>query len=223
MKGSVIGFGVGLVLIAGTGFAAEQVVNIDFEGSAAGGDTTHVGDDGALSSTGGTTWNSVPVGTTQMDLLDQFGAGTNVDLFMSVNASAGVDGASTNNLQDSGVQDTFYITDLLPNQLYTVVGYVGVNGGFDVRDNTGFVGFQGFGDPTYALPGVQGGGPTDDPGDYMRFDNLQPYDIGGGVYALEFSLDGLVTGVQIQGVIPTPATIVLAGFAGIPAFARRRR
>ena len=221
MRRKIVTFSIVLAATAGTTLA-QQVVNIDFNGSAAGGDTTHVGDDGALSTAGGTVWNGVQVGTSAQDLLDEFGVKTPVDVLMSPNAFGGTDPASTNNLQDSGISSPFFIADLLPSELYTVVGYVGPNGGFNVTDASGSVGFQGFGDPTYLLPGVQGGGPTNDPGDYVRFDGLQPYDLGGGVYGLAFSLDGLVTGVQIQGVIPTPATIVMAGFAGIPVLRRRR-
>lgn len=197
---------------------AQQVVNIDFNGDPTGGDQVYVGDDGALSSPGGTFWNGVDVGTSPTGLFDQFHVLTPVGVSMSPNAFGTTDPAATNDLQDSGVQDEFLITGLVPGELYTLVGYVGPIAGFNVTDASGPVGFQGYGDPTYNLPGVEG---TD--GDYFRFDNLQPYNLGGGVYGLLVQPEGLITGVQILGVVPTPSTIAITGLAGVAALGRRRR
>ena len=219
-------FGTTLIGLAGSAFGVPQVVNVDFEGATIG-DATYVGDDGALSTPTGTTWNSVAaVSAGASGLLDEFGNPTSVGIDIS-QQFPGTDPASTNVLEDSGISGTFYVVGLLPTETYSVVGYVMTNGGFDVVDANGSQGFQGFGfdfgSQSYDLPGIQGGGPGSNDGDYMRFDNLQPADLGLGVYGLCFNLDGVISGLQIKGNIPAPATLALASMALAPGLRRRRR
>lgn len=209
-----------------TGAHAQTVANIDFEGATFD-NFAYTGDDAALSSPGGTTWNSVlVVGPALVEnILDQFGGPTTWDVVLSPNAFPDTDPASTNTLEDSGIGSAFSIKGLNPALTYSVAGYVMTNGGFNIIDNTGPGDFQGFGFDfdmqSYDLPGVRGGGPTDDDGDYMQFDNLVPYDLGGGEYAIDVLLDGTITGFQIRE-IPSPAAPALGLIAGLAALRRRR-
>jgi len=76
----------------------QSVLNVDFEGRDSG-DTTFVGDDaqyGVLSTPGSKVWNSVYPNQNAIDLLDQSGATTGVDIVFT-STSVGVFGTVNNN------------------------------------------------------------------------------------------------------------------------------
>lgn len=182
--------------------AGAQVANIDFQSSGA--EAVHNNDDGVLSNTGGDTWNGILFDATgDIFLEDENGDPTGLILTIkqSYTDTYGDDDA-TNDLQDTGMAgEGFTIGNLDPTQTYTVAVYLGSNSGFLMTDavtaQVGFVGSQ----QTYALPGA-----LDQ--DYVLFTGLQPFDLGGGVFGLDFGgLDGLLTGVQISGALPEPPAI----------------
>src|SRR4051812_30020197 len=116
--------------------AQAVVVNSDFDKVGTG--TTHVGADGALSTTGGTVWNRVDIGINAANLLDQFGGASPVDVTFVGGSSTNTNASSTNNIQDvlySG--NGFIIGDLVPGGSYSFVAYVGGNTGFAVVDASG--------------------------------------------------------------------------------------
>ena len=211
---------IGVLALCVGGYARADIVNIDVEAGAAAG-SNHVGDDGPLSSSGGTLWNSVVGGVGMVDLLTEFGDPTPFDVeYLSSGGNTTYTDAGINNLQDSGSFDPFQILELVQGETYSVAAYVGLNGGFNVQDANGSHGFFGFGDPGadgWSLPGVEGDG-----GDYFIVNGLVPFDVGGGVYGLEFQLDGDITGLQMNGVVPEPSTLLLIAF-GLPLFRRSRR
>ncbi len=192
------------------------VVNVDFEGSRS--DPTHVGDDGVLSSPGGTVWNSVVFDTSRFDLFDEFGNATPVDV--DVIPAFGTYGAwfTGNTLQDSGTDGTgFDILDLVPTETYDLAVYIDSNTGFALTDLNG----------TY--PDYAGNTPTGLPGvlnqDYLMFTNLVPYYIGGGSFGLSIrGIDGLITGFQLDGaIIPEPSMLALSGLIVFVLLRFRRR
>ncbi len=201
--------------------AADVVVNIDFEAGVPG-DTNHIGDDGPLSSPGGTLWNSALAGVDMNDLLDEFGAPTPFDVgFGGPGAGQTFGDPGINNLQDSGTANHFGVTDLLAGGTYEIAVYVGHNGGFSVRDASGWQGFFGFGDPSadgWGLPGTEGNG-----GDYFHITNLVPANLSQGNIGLLFQLDGTVTGLQINGPVPEPTTLALLALGGMALLRRSRR
>jgi len=202
--------------------ASAAVVNVDIEGGTA--DTTHAGADGIFSTTG-RVWNGVPTNVNTLGLLDEFGSATpfGANFSRPADTFGQVDPASSNNLQDSGIQTTgFQITGLLPGASYDLAGYIGFNGGFTVVDATGDRGFVGFGSPTYALPGIEtiSGGQR---GDYVLFSGLIPANLGGGNFGVTISTDGTLTGLQIRGAVPEPATLFLFASALLPLAWWRRR
>jgi hypothetical protein len=204
------------IAVATCGFAYGNVVNVDFEAGLAG-DQTYMGDDAALSTPGGTLWNSLefPGGS---DLPDEFGGSTPfgveiLDVLVDSNAAAG------NVLQDSGASSPMYVIGLLPGEMYSIAGYVDTNGGFGVTDATGYLGFFGFADPGadgWTLPGTEGDG-----GDYFLIDDLQPFEIEPGKWGVEINPDGNITGLQISGMVPEPSSLAL--LAAVSLLATRRR
>lgn len=216
-----------LVWLFGMAAADGASVNLDFEGGTA--DTTHVGDDGIYSSPGGTLWTSVLPNVAQSNLKNEFGGVTPLGVAFSSSASGVVDGSATNNLQDSGFQvgglgTGLQIVGLDPDLTYDIAGYIGPNAGFNVTDATGSLGFIGFGDPTYALPGIEtiDGGQR---GDYILFSDLEPADLGGGEFGITISTDGVLTGLQIIDIVPEPATawLLVLGLVVVGGGRRRRR
>lgn len=192
--------------------ACGAVVNVDIEGGTA--DTTHTGADGIFSTTG-RFWNGVPTNVNASGLLDEFGSVTpfGVNFSRPADTFGQVDPASSNDLQDSGVQTTgFQVTGLRSGARYDLAGYIGFNGGFTVVDATGDRGFVGFGDPTYVLPGIEtiSGGQR---GDYILFSGLIPADLGGGNFGITINTDGTLTGLQVRGAVPEPATVVLCAIS----------
>ena len=76
-------------------------VNGDIEADPSG--TTYVGDDGVLSSPGGTTWNSIPNAVDTPNLLDEFGNVTGIGVtWLDPDWGPATDPFATNDLQDSG-------------------------------------------------------------------------------------------------------------------------
>lgn len=192
--------------------ASAASVNLDFEGGSA--DTNHVGDDGIYSSPGGTLWTSVFPNVPQSNLKNEFGGVTPLGVAFSQNATGVVDNLATNNLQDSGFQvgnnsGGLQIVGLSPDRTYDIAGYIMPNAGFNVTDANGSLGFIGFGDPTYALPGIEtiDGGQR---GDYILFSDLVPTDLGGGVFGFTISTDGGLTGLQIIDIVPEPSTLLMS-------------
>ncbi len=204
--------------------SAHALVNIDFQGDPAV-DTLHVGDDGVLSSLGGTVWNDVEQGVDAILLDDEFGVQTTanvsfIDPGFNNNDPDAV--AANNNLQDSGTVAGFILWGLNAGQSYDIAVYGGINMGFALGHDGGQIfGFCAGFPLTYTLPGVQGT-------DYCLFQGLQPFNFGGGVFGFDFgSIDGVITGVQITH-SPTsapepalPAMLIGALVAG--AAVRNRR
>ena len=182
-----------MIAVCVCGSANATVVNIDFEAGLAG-DATYAGDDAALSSAGGTTWNSV-VYPGATDLPDEFGAATTVAVELDSNSTWN-NTAAGNALQDSGAQSSIYVIGLDPGESYTIAVYIDDFSGFGVEDAIGFHGFFGFGDPGadgWSLPGTEGNG-----GDYILVSGLQPFEVLPGESGFSLLPDGTITGIQIS-------------------------
>jgi hypothetical protein len=188
------------LLVANTALAA--VINVDF--AASGGDATHSGSDGVLSG-GGTVWNGVLFNTTVMNVANEGGTTTPIDVVMNPFFSSFTDVSSTNDLQDSGtVGGGFDVADLIAGNSYDLAVYGGAFLSFGVTDASGTTGGLCTVAPTYVLPGTAGS-------DYCTFSGLMPFDLGGGVMGIRvLGLDGLVTGFQIEGTFETVAPSVPA-------------
>jgi len=197
--------------------AAAEVVNVDIEAGEPN-DTTHVGDDGGISTPGGMLWTSVTSATSGLDLLTEFGLPSPFDIIYVASPSpATYTDAGINNLQDSGDFGVFAIRDLVPGHVYELAVYCGYNGGFILHDDSGARPFF-FTHPEadgWSLPGTEGNG-----GDYFHVTNVVPTELSAGVWGVAISPDGAITGVQISGYIPEPAAVALLALA--PLFLRRR-
>ena len=208
-----------LVLAAFYGQVAfGMTVNGDIEGGSS--DATYSGDDGVLSSSGGTTWNSIPHFVDTPNLLDEFGNATGIGVTWSgFDFGPATDPLSGNDLQDSGTfGEGFDITGLQSGLTFDLAIYAMRNAGGCVTDASGTMcGFWTSG-PTYALPGVEGQ-------DYALFTDLVPFDLGGGVMGIRLGgFDGSVTGFQLAA-IPLPAALWLfgSGLLGLVGIARRKK
>lgn len=205
-----------LVGLCGGAGAWADVVNVDIEAGAAG-DTTHVGDDGPLSTPTGTLWNSVQAGAT--DLQTEFGNFSPFDIvYPGAPGPFAYNDPNINNLQDSGNFGAFMILDLVPGAVYQLAVYCGTNGGFIFGDKNGTRPFF-FTHPEadgWSLPGTQGDG-----GDYFLVDNVQPAEISPGVWGVGINPDGAITGLQISGTVPEPAGLALLAVGGL--LLRRKR
>ena len=213
------------IFIVLTAFYAQAVfavvINVDIEGNPS---ITYSGDDGILSTSGGTVWNSVPhfVGTSS--LLDEFGNVTGVGVsWPGSDFGVATDANSTNSLQDSGTWGGgFDITGLLPGTTYALAIYAMENAGGAVIDASGgaFDFWTTSGPLTYNMPGTAGA-------DYALYTGLVPFDLGGGIFGIRLTnFDGAVTGVQLDGaVVPVPAAVWLfgSGLLGLIGIARRKK
>jgi hypothetical protein len=196
-------------------------VNGDIEGGFAS-DTTYVGDDGVLSSPGGTVWNSIPHFVNAFGLRDEFGNPTSVGVtWTGSDFGPATDPAATNSLQDSGTRgDGFAITGLDPSLTYELAIYATLNTGGRVTDavSSSWDFWTIGGPPTYAMPGTIGQ-------DYALYTGLIPLFLDQGVYGILFSnLDGAVTGFQIR-TVPLPAAFWLlgSGLLGMLGVYRRKK
>ena len=158
----------------------QTVVNVDVEAGEPG-DTNHVGDDGVLSNTGGTVWNSVVYSAANTSgLLDENGVATAVDL--TINYAGRWTGLDVpNNLQDSGAGGgIFQILHLLQGEPYTLAIYPGTYSSYYVIKHAGGEVHHMFtgGYHTYNLPGEEGK-------DFCQFQDLVPFKTGGGDFAIE--------------------------------------
>lgn len=200
--------------------ASADVVNVDIEGETRS-DATHVGDDGPLSTPGGTLWTSVEsAGGGASDLPTEFGGFSPFDIaYTGFSEPSTFDDPGINDLQDSGDFGQFEIRDLLPGQTYALAVYVGHNGGFLLTDGQG-VGAHFFGLPEadgWSLPGTEGNG-----GDYFLVSGVEPMELEPGVWGVGITPDGVITGFQISGPVPEPTTGLLLTVAGLLAVRRRR-
>jgi hypothetical protein len=193
-------------------------INGDIEGTSS--YVTYVGDDGVLSSTGGTTWNSIPHLVDTSNLLDEFGNTTAIGVtWPGGDFGPATDPSATNDLQDSGSWgEGFDITGLQSGLTFDLAIYGMRNAGGCVTDASGTICGFWTNEPTYTLPGVEGE-------DYALFTDLVPLDLGGGVYGVQLSgFDGAVTGFQLTQ-IPLPAALWLfgSGLIGLIGIARRKK
>lgn len=206
-----------LALTAGQAIAQSVVVNIDWNSGSA--DATYVGDDGILSTVGGTVWNGLDAGATGpfLDLDDEFGNETPVWV-RHINPSGGYGEpfSSTNAMQTAGYSgEGVIIAGLLPGVPYDIAIYMGNNSGVF----SGFTSASGtetvaFGSPTYVLPGVANS-------DYFlitRFATLVTNDDYG--FTID-GFDGQILGMQIEGVVPEPASVGLLALGGLAMLRRR--
>ncbi|MFT4583553.1 MAG: hypothetical protein ACI8XZ_003315 [Gammaproteobacteria bacterium] len=196
-------------------------VNGDIEGGAV--NQTYVGDDGVLSSAGGTVWNSIPHFVNTAGLLDEFGVTTGINVtWVGDEFGPAFDIDSTNALQDSGsFGDGFEIAGLQASSVYNLVIYATDGSSGTVTHATASIGGfwnSGFGGPTYSLPGGEGQ-------DYALFSGLVPFDLGGGVLGIRIDgLDGAITGFQLSAPVPLPAAVWLFGSAmALIGWKRRRK
>lgn len=184
-------------------------VNVDFMSSVLPmfGDEVYVGDDGALSSPGGTYWNPSDAFTSVPDVDDEFGDPTPIDLV--VNAAGGIFiGAAQNELQDDGIVNQaddldvgFDWRDLMPDGVYDLAFYVHAHvlleaeTRFDVTHAGGTTSLGPNEEPTWMLPGEAGK-------DYLLLEGLSPYEISAGVYGfrinnINVSGQGAILGAQL--------------------------
>lgn len=207
-----------VLFVVALGHTADAaVVNVDFKENP--GEATHTGANGIFSSAGGTTWNGVVAAGPASNLDDEFGVTTGVGIVpVDMFSFTSTTGNNDNELQNSGVQSGFFITNLLAGESYNLAFYLAENSGiFDLVDLGGpnQVG-NGAHAPTYTLPGSAGQ-------DHFQINGLVPFDIGSGVLGLQVDgLDGTLLGVQIDGNVPEPSALALLGFGGLAVFFRRR-
>ncbi len=198
-----------------------STVNGDIEGTLS--YVTYSGDDGVLSSPGGTTWNSIPHLVDTLSLLDEFGIYTGVGItWSSTSYGAATDSSATNELQNSGTSgDGFDITGLQFGGTYDLAIYAMPGAGGCVTDASGAnCDFWTTGG-AYNLPGVEGQ-------DYALFTGLVPFDLGGGVWGIRLSeFDGAVSGFQVAAPVPVPVPAAIwffgSGLIGLIGLARRKR
>jgi len=181
----------GLLLGLPTTVPAE-VVNLDF-GSP--GDAVHTGSDGALS-TDGTVWNGVPYNGNVSDLVDEHGTATALGVTILTAPTAPgpfMNLGVFNNLQDTGMLGSgFEIRNLVPDSLYTLAVYGGMNTTFSV---SGSAAAPCTGSPTYSLPGSAGQ-------DYCLRVDLLPIELEPGVFGIRVeNLSGPVLGAQFLGAV----------------------
>jgi hypothetical protein len=208
----------GMILAIGfSQVAFGLTVNVDFEGNYPN-DTTYSGDNGILSSSGGTVWNSIPDTVDTLNLLDEFGNSTGIGVTWTTLMNYSATSGATNSLQDSGTINHFDIIGLNPNQTYQLAVYADGNSGGSVTDDTGIaMGFYSS-TPTYTMPGAPGQ-------DYTVLTDLIPTLLYGNTYGIRLDgFDGSVLGFQIK-TVPIPAAFWLlgSGLLGLLGLNRRNK
>lgn len=187
------------------------VVNVDIVPSAnpADGEEVYVGDDGVLSTSGGTFWNPADTFGPVTNADDEFGAPTPIDFVVTSNAGIIFIGAATNELQNDGfvnlIEDDsigFDFRDLSPDGVYDlaiyIYGEVSLDA-FTTLDVTSASGITSAGpseEPIWSLPGEEGK-------DYFLFEGLSPYEITPGVYGLtvnNINAEGAILAAQLARV-----------------------
>lgn len=195
----------------GTGHRT-AVISVDMlTGMAAGADTIYVGDDGVLSTAGGSHWNASADGYQAVDLLDEFGAPSAIDLHNNLIGGTFIGGAP-NELQDSGInsggilEHAIQWRDLEADSVYDLAFYVhawtasGRSTSLDVIHAGGTTALGPSEQPSWVLPGVAGK-------DYLLLENVKPIELEPGVWG--FIIDnipdrGIVTGLQLRGPVRDP-------------------
>jgi len=199
--------------------AHAAVVNFDFNIDS--NDPTHVGDDGTLSSAGGTYWNGLDSTASGIfsPIYTEFGQLTSV----SVNQT-GIGGYSEGaggDLLNGGFDGPQIImSGFDPNTTYTLAFYMGYNSGMygGFLSDAGLETVVLYSTVTHTLPGTQNV-------DFVLLDR-KPADLGGGEYGFGFSnFDGQILALQIDGVaaVPEPSSLCLLTLGGLALLARRRR
>lgn len=186
------------------------VVNVDIVPSTnpADGEDVYVGDDGVLSTSGGTFWNPADIFVPVTNADDEFGAPTPID-FVATSSGIIFIGAATNELQNDGfvnlVEDDslgFDFRDLSPNGVYDLAIYIygeAVLGAFTTLEVTSASGVTSAGpsdEPLWTLPGEEGK-------DYFLLQGLSPYEITPGVYGLtvnNINAEGAILAAQLARV-----------------------
>ena len=186
------------------------VVNLDFMLSVmpSAGDQVYVGDDGVLSSPGGTFWNPADGFTSVNDADDENGAPTSVDIVVNATGVIGI-GAAQNELQDNGISNAsdnpetgFDWQCLAADRVYDLAFYpyaevlTGASTTLDVTHAGGTTTLGPNAEPTWELPGDAGK-------DYVLLEDLSPYEISSGVYGFRINRinqDGAILGAQIRQV-----------------------
>jgi hypothetical protein len=190
-------------------------VNGDLEGNPST-DTTYSGDNGILSSSGGTVWNSIPNAIDTLGLLDEFGNSTGIGVVWTTFGSYNVLTGATNALQDSGTINHFDIVGLNQNLKYQLAIYADSYSGGSVTDDTGTFGGLWADLPTFTMPGASGH-------DYTVYTDLIPTLLYGNTYGIRLDdFDGSVLGFQIK-TVPIPAAFWLLGSGLLGLFGLNRR
>ncbi len=210
-----------LILAVGYGqMAFALTVNVDMEGGYST-DATYSGDDGILSTTGGTVWNSVYDAVATTGLLDEFGNPTNTSIIWEFDEAHPAYTSATNSLQDSGTVSSYVIAGLDPTLTYSLALYGHTY--LAVTHDSNVILPASFGDqPTYTVPGDVGQ-------DYILFTDLVPFDFGEGIYGIYImGGDGVTLGFQIQSTtsaVPLPAAFWLlgSGLLGILGLNKRNK
>ena len=186
------------------------VVNVDFMQSVdpSFGDEVYEGDDGVLSSQGGTFWNPADSFTSVTDADDELGAATPIDIIENVSGTIFI-GAATNELQDNGIINIvddathgFDWRDLAAAGVYDLAFYVYAEASlnklttFDVTHASGTTSLGPNSEPTWTLPGEAGK-------DYILLEGVSPFEISSGVYGFRINNlneDGAIQGAQLKRV-----------------------
>lgn len=200
---------------AGTGGAGGTdgtfgAINVDFmQGVMPSlGDEVYVGDDGVLSSLGGTYWNPADGFTSVTNADDEFGAPTPVDMVVKATGVTFI-GAAQNELQDNGINNQtddptvgFDWRDLASDGVYDLSFYIYAEAvlsnwtTFDVTHAGGTTSLGPNSEPTWTLPGEAGK-------DYILLEDMSPYEISAGIYGfrignINWIEDGVIMGAQLK-------------------------